>query len=76
MAKKKILFGAAPTDGHTRITKSEDFYVAGGDVDTHQSLQDTAIKFSETLKRKGKDISELSRNEFCDMIAKAQDSFK
>jgi len=40
--------GAA--DGHTRITRGEDFLIAGGDEKTHRLLQETIIKLSKELQ--------------------------
>ncbi|MBR2428248.1 MAG: hypothetical protein IKB16_16050 [Lentisphaeria bacterium] len=63
--------GLDATDGEKRITKGENFVLAGGSEETHDRMTETAIKFNEELDRKGKHISELSREEFMDMMHKA-----
>ena len=63
--------GRDATDGEKRITKGENFVLAGGSEETHDRMTETAIKFNEELSRKGKQISELSRDEFMDMMHKA-----
>lgn len=45
-------------DGHQRLTRSEHFLLVGGSAETHERMQDTAIKFSEVLRRRGKDLHE------------------
>ena len=41
-------------DDHQRITNCEHFYLVGGSEETHERMQDTAIRFSESLEKKGK----------------------
>ncbi len=36
-------------DGHTRLTKGENFVLYGGSQDTHAAMQETAIKLNEKL---------------------------
>ena len=55
-------------DGHKRVTSGENFYLVGGSEETHERMAETAIKFNEKLARKGKHLSELSREEFRDMM--------
>ena len=43
-------------DGHTRITKGDDFVLYGGSADTHGKMQDFTIRLTEKLKQKGKRI--------------------
>ena len=62
--------GLDNTDGEKRITKGENFVLAGGSEETHDRMTETAIKFNEELSRKGKQISDLSRDEFMDMMHK------
>ena len=58
--------------GHKRITKGDNFYLAGGSEETHEQMTETVIKFNEKLARKGKNLHELSREEFTDMMREAQ----
>jgi hypothetical protein len=50
-------------DGEHRITKSEYFVLVGGSKETHESMQDTAIKFTEALHHRGKGLADTSAEE-------------
>ena len=58
-------------DGHRRVTKGDNFCLVGGSEETHERMTETTIKFNEKLARKGKHLSELSREEFRDMMHEA-----
>ena len=58
-------------DGHKRITRGDDFYLVGGSEETHEKMVETTIRFHEKLDRKGKVLSDLSRDEFHDMMREA-----
>ena len=58
-------------DGHKRITRGENFTIAGGSEATHDHMAETAVKFNENLRRKCKSLEEVSREEFIDMIREA-----
>jgi len=60
-------------DEHVRITKGENFRLAGGSEETHEHMTETAIKFNEKISSKGKRMEELSRQEFIDLIMEAAD---
>jgi hypothetical protein len=60
-------------DGHKRITRSEEFLLVGGSADTHEQMQDTAIRFGEALRRKGKSLRETSAEEAIDLLRDAMD---
>ena len=64
--KKKMLFGLGldNKDGHTRITTGENFKLVGGSEETHGTMTEKAIKMNEQLKRRGKTLDSLSREEF------------
>lgn len=57
-------------DGHVRITRGENFSLMGGSQDTHEAMQETAIKFNEQLKKRGKPMEKLSTDEFLDIMNK------
>lgn len=59
------------SDGHKRITRSEDFVVLGGSKETHERLSEISIKASEELKKRGKDVAEVCAKEFAEVIEKA-----
>lgn len=82
MAKKKtnavkkkawlLGLGLDNKDGHTRITKGENFALFGGSESTHAVMQEKAIKMNEHLKRRGKTLETVSREEFSEIAHKLQ----
>ncbi len=58
-------------DEHRRITKGDNFCLVGGSEETHERMTETAIKVNEKLARKGKQLGDLSREEFTDIIREA-----
>jgi hypothetical protein len=63
--------GLDNTDGHKRITRSEDILLVGGSQDTHEQMQDVAIRFTEQLKERGKRLADASAEEVVDLLHKA-----
>jgi len=62
-------------DGHQRLTRSEHFLLVGGSEETHEQMQDTAVKFSEGLGRLGKkSLKDASPQEALDLLHDALDS--
>jgi len=59
--------GLDNTDGHVRVTKGEEFYLFGGSRDTHEHMQEKAIKVTEELTRRGKRLADVSPEEFLDI---------
>jgi len=57
-------------DGHKRVTQGPKFLLIGGSEETHGTMQEKAIKFNEHLKRRGKELEEISREEFADIAHK------
>lgn len=60
-------------DEHKRITRSEEMLLVGGSQETHEKMQDVAIRFSESLKNRGKNLSDTSVEEVVDLLHKASD---
>ncbi len=58
------------SDGQTRVTRGENFVLLGGTQDTHARMQEKAIKMNELLKRRGKRLGDLSREEFSEIAEK------
>ena len=58
-------------DGHQRLTRSEHFLLVGGSAETHERMQDTAVRFGEALERRGKTLSEASADEALDLLRDA-----
>lgn len=69
------LFGVGldQKDGHQRITRSEEFLLVGGSQETHEHMQDVVIRFSESLKDRGKRLKEASVEEVVELLHKALD---
>jgi hypothetical protein len=55
-------------DGEKRITRSEHFFLVGGSAETHERMQDTAIRFGEKLKDRGKTLRETVAEEAIDLL--------
>ena len=63
--------GLDATDGHRRITRTEEMVLVGGSKETHERMQETAIKFSENLERCGKKLPEVSPEQALDLLRDA-----
>jgi hypothetical protein len=61
-------------DGHRRITQSEHFLLMGGSAETHEQMQDTAIRFDEALRRRGKRLQDASLQETLELFHEARKS--
>ena len=55
------------SDGHRRMTKGDNFALYGGTADTHERMTETSIKINEKLRKRGKSMHEISREEFDDI---------
>jgi hypothetical protein len=60
--------GLDNADGHTRLTRSENFLLVGGSAETHERMQDAALRFGEALARRGKTLQETSAEEAIDLL--------
>jgi len=71
--KSAALLGLAfdSDDGHTRLTKGENFVLAGGSHDTHAEMQETAVKINERLDKRGKRLEDVSIGELRDICQEA-----
>ena len=65
--------GLDDKDGHQRLTRTEHFLLVGGSPETHERMQDTAIKFDEGLRRRGKRLEETPVREVLDLLHEAQE---
>jgi hypothetical protein len=65
---KAVILGVGlDSDGHKRITTGENFALVGGTEETHERMTEKAIKINEKLKARGKQLEEVSREEFDDI---------
>jgi hypothetical protein len=60
-------------DGHKRITQAEEILLVGGSEATHERMQDVAIRLSESLKERGKRLSDAAPDEVIDLLHRAAD---
>ena len=60
-------------DGHRRLTRSEHFFLVGGSEETHERMQDTAIRFDENLRRRGKTLEETPVDEVIEIFHEAKE---
>jgi hypothetical protein len=54
-------------DGHTRLTRGDNFILHGGSQETHAMLQETAIKINERLGRDGRRLEDVSIRQLHDI---------
>ena len=59
-------------DGHKRITKGENFTIAGGSEKTHEGMTQKAIHVEEKLKRKGLTIATAEAERLQDLIGEIE----
>jgi hypothetical protein len=65
---KALLVGVGlDSDGHKRITTGKNFALVGGAKETHEEMTEKALKINEKLSRKGKELHEVSAEEFDDI---------
>ena len=55
------------SDGHKRLTTGPNFILAGGSEETHEVMTEKAIKINEKLAAKGKQLEDVSHEEFDDI---------
>ena len=66
--RKALLLGVGlDSDGHKRVTTGNNFALVGGSKDTHEQMTEKAIKINEKLRARGKQLGEVSREEFDDI---------
>ena len=66
--RKAVLLGVGlDSDGKKRITTGPNFALVGGSQETHEVMTEKVIKINEKLKSKGKQLEEVSHEEFDDI---------
>ena len=55
------------SDGSKRLTTGPNFALVGGTQETHEDMTEKAIKINEKLKARGKQLEEVSHEEFDDI---------
>jgi hypothetical protein len=59
-------------DGHKRITRGPNFFLAGGSEETHGLMRDTIIKVNEQLDARGLELADVSADELRDLLNDTQ----
>ena len=66
--RKGMMLGVGlDSDGHKRVTKGPNFALVGGTKDTHEQMTEKAVKINEKLKSRGKELHEVTHEEFDDI---------
>ncbi len=60
-------------DEHIRVTRGPNFHLVGGSEETHGRMQQTAIRLNEKLKKRGRELGEVSREEFRDLLRESME---
>jgi hypothetical protein len=65
---KAIILGLGlDSDGHRRVTTGPNFALVGGTRETHEEMTEKVVKINEKLVAKGKQLGEVSIEEFDDL---------
>jgi hypothetical protein len=63
--RRALMLGVGlDSDGHKRLTTGPNFILAGGTEETHEVMTEKAIKINEKLAAKGKQLEDVSHDEF------------
>ena len=66
--RKAMMLGVGlDSDGHKRVTRGHNFALIGGSEETHEVMTEKVIKINEKLAAKGKQLENVSREEFDDI---------
>jgi hypothetical protein len=66
--RKAVMVGVGlDSDGHKRVTTGSNFALVGGTEETHELMTEKVLKVNEKLAAKGKQLEEVSREEFDDI---------
>jgi hypothetical protein len=55
-------------DGHKRITRGENFLLAGGSEETHGLMRETILRVNERLDERGLTLAEVSPEQLRDLL--------
>ncbi len=66
--RKAMMLGIGlDSDGHKRLTTGPNFALVGGTEETHATMTEKAVKINEKLKARGKQLENVSHEEFDDI---------
>ena len=60
--------GLDNADGHTRLTRGQNFLLYGGSEDTHAVMRETVTKVNEQLDKRGKRLEDVTPRELRDIF--------
>jgi len=70
LRRKAIMLGLGlDSDGHKRLTTGPNFALIGGSQETHELMTEKVIKINEKLAAKGKELENVSSEEFDDIAS-------
>lgn len=58
-------------EGQSRVSKGEDFLALGGTKEGHEHLRETVAEISDEVKRRGRSLAEVRREEFREILVRA-----
>ena len=58
-------------DGHTRVSRGDDFVAVGGTKEAHEHLRETVAEISDEVKRRKRSLVEVRREELKEIIVRA-----
>jgi hypothetical protein len=69
--KKGLLVGVRLDrgDGHSRVSRGKDFVALGGTKEAHEHLRETVAEISDEVKRRGREMGEVRKEEFREILA-------
>jgi hypothetical protein len=59
-------------DGHKRITRGNNFLLAGGSEQTHGLMRETIMRVNERLDARGLDLADVSAEELRELLDEAR----
>jgi hypothetical protein len=59
-------------DGHKRITRGRNFFLAGGSEETHGLMRDAIVRVNEELDARGLELADVSTEELRDLLNDSQ----
>ena len=66
--RKAMMLGVGlDSDGHKRVTTGPNFTLVGGSEETHEVMTEKVIKINEKLASRGKQLENVSAEEFDDI---------
>ncbi len=71
--RRGILVGVRvqESDGHRRVSRGDDFVALGGDREGHEHLRETCAAISDEVRRRGRYIADVDREEFREILERA-----